>query len=324
MAQNGGGSVGGVIVPGGAGSTGAQTGRGTLTQEQFNKLQDYADTAHRLTKEDREAGRTLEDLLAQDKAIATDLAVKLLPSCKVNEAILASQGTITVDGKSVEAKTYEVTCASGMGYFLVSQEPAKPYAISCFAADATKAADIAAGRAPGAVCQLPSNANINAMATALMSGAGTQCTVKDHRWVGQNAANHLEFDEVKCGDNAGYMLTISLEGHSTAVSISTCHDSALRNLPCKMSDNGEILSNQTFKDVLDQRKIACDGSVDKDIKVLGQENVKKRYVVEFRCSQRPSGLVAFIPLAGATAPFETADCPAAAKRGVRCVLNTPN
>jgi len=54
--------------------------------------------------------------------------------------------------------------------------------------------------------------------------------------------------------------------------------------------------------------------------VVGQENVLKRYVVEFQCPQQPKGLVAFIPLNGNTAKFETLDCKAAAKKGVTCQL----
>ncbi|HEY0281500.1 MAG TPA: hypothetical protein VGC27_02625, partial [Rhizomicrobium sp.] len=71
---------------------------------------------------------------------------------------------------------------------------------------------------------------------------------------------------------------------------------------------------------LEQHKIACDASSDKDIRVFGQENVQKRYVIEFRCSQRKAGTVAFIPLSGNNAPFEVLDCAAADKRKIKCEL----
>ena len=318
MAQ-GQGMTGGSATPDGRITPGSQMGRGNLSQEEFMKLQDYVDLSKRIADGDK--GKTLEELLAEDKAAAEKIAAAILPSCVVGEALLATTGKNTAaDGKDVDVKTYEVTCKSGMGYFLVSQEPGKPYAISCFAADATHAADVAAGRKPGAVCKLPKNEDVNAMASNLMASAGTMCTVAGHRWVGQNAANHLEFEEVACADKSGYVLTVSLEGHTTPVHISTCHDSAMRGIPCKMSDNGvAAITPQTFKDALQQRGITCTTG-DKDVRVIGRENAQKRYVVEFKCAERPKGLVAYIPLEDAKAPFEAIDCATAAKRGARCML----
>ncbi|HEY0282537.1 MAG TPA: hypothetical protein VGC27_07940, partial [Rhizomicrobium sp.] len=227
-----------------------------LTAEQFNKLQDYADFSNRLSKEDKASGKTLADLLAEDKAAASALAAKMLPSCQVNEAILAAQGAVTVNGKPVNTKTYEAACANGMGYFLVSQDVGDPYAISCFAADATRAADVAAGRTPGAVCQLPSNIDVNAMATSLLNHAGTNCTVSDHRWVGQSSATKTEYNEVVCTDHSGYMLAIALPGSNATVRVSTCHDAAMRGLPCKLSaGGGAVITLQTFRDALEQHKI---------------------------------------------------------------------
>jgi len=43
-------------------------------------------------------------------------------------------------------------------------------------------------------------------------------------------------------------------------------------------------------------------------------------VAEFQCSEHPEGLIAYIPLEGNSAPFETIDCAAAAKRGLKCTL----
>jgi len=320
LAQNAGGGssqvgVGGTTVP-----LGSQMGHGTMTQEQFNQLQDYADLAHRLTKEDKAKGRTLDDLLAQDKVDAAALVATMPFSCNVASAILAAEGPETMDGKAVDTKTYEVACADGMGYFLVSQTPGSPYGISCFAADAAHAADVAAGRKPGTVCALPANTNINAMATQMMTRAGTPCAVMNHQWHGQSSATSTEFDEVKCGDDAGYMLAVALPGSKAGVRVSTCHEAAMQGLPCKLSDNGAaVISLQVFKDALGQHKIVCDAGA-QDMHVFGQETVQKRYVVEFRCPQRPAGLVAFIPVEGNRAPFEAIDCATAARRRVMCTL----
>ncbi len=302
---------------------GNHMGQNNMTQDQFNQLQEYSDRAKRLTKEDKAKGKTEADLIAEDKAAVVQMVKEMPLSCDVSDAILMATGPATVDGKKVDTKTYEAACGNGLGYFLVQPAEGKPYGFSCFAADATAQADIAEGRKPGAICKLPANADMKAMGVAVLTKAGKACTaVTKYRWVGQNAAKHMEFDEFACDGSNGYVLISALPGASFAPVVKTCPESAKTGLPCKFSDNGTVVTVQTFRDALAAHNVACNAS-DDGIKALGQENAKKRYVVEFLCpAQRPHGLVAYIPLTGSTAPFEVTDCPTAFKRsGATCVLN---
>lgn len=310
-------SPGGGAAPNAGGvPSGNHMGQNNMTQDEFNQVQEYADEAKRLTKEDKAKGKTLADLLAEDKVTAEALAKSMPLSCEVDQAMLAAQGPVTVDGKQVDTKTYEVTCSNGMGYFLISQTPGAPYGFSCFAADFTRAADVAAGREPGIVCKLPPNADLKAMAAGLLSKVGVTCAVRDTKWAGQNSAAKTEFNEIACTDGKGYIVTSALPGSTKPVHALSCHDSAAQGLPCKLSDNGPpLMTLQTFKDALGQHNVACDASASESaIHFHGQETAKKRYVVEFKCTQYPKGLVAYIPLNGNTAPFETTDCATAAKR----------
>jgi len=98
----------------------------------------------------------------------------------------------------------------------------------------------------------------------------------------------------------------------------SCHDAAMQGVPCKLTKTGEpVVTLQDFKDALAKHHIACEAG-EKDIHVFGKENVQKRYVVQFHCRQNDKSLVAFIPLADSTTPFEAIDCKAAAKRGFKC------
>jgi len=305
---------------GGTVGSGGQMGSRSMSNEQFNKLQDYADMSRRLTKADKENGKTVDDLLKEDKDAAIALAKALPLSCQVDKAILAAEGPETVDGKTIQTRTYETVCANGMGYFLTSRESAPPSGISCFAADTASAADRAAGRTPGLSCKLPELADTKAMATAIITRAGQPCTVRDYRWLGDNAAAHLEFDELACSDNTGYILTVALPGSMAAPRFMSCHEANAHGLPCKLSDNGgDPLTPLTFRNALKQRSVACDAS-DQNVLLHGQETNLKRFVVEFKCSEHPQGLVAYIPLNGVKAPFEVLDCAGAAKRGVKCTL----
>lgn len=295
----------------------------SMTQDQFNQSMEQVDRARRLTADDKAKGKTVADLIAEDKAAVTAMVKEMPLSCEVSDAILAAQGPATVNGKSVDTKTYEAACSNGLGYFLVQPAEGKSYGFSCFAADATAKADVAAGRQPGAVCKLKDNADMKAMGASVLTKAGKTCpAVTDYRWVGQNAANHTEFDEFACTGGNGYMVISALPGAAFSPVVRTCPESAKAGLPCKYSDNGNVVTVQTFRDALAAHNVACDAA-DNGIKALGQENAKKRYVVEFLCpAQRPHGLVAFIPLEGSTAPFEITDCAGAHKKtGATCVLN---
>jgi hypothetical protein len=116
------------------------------------------------------------------------------------------------------------------------------------------------------------------------------------------------------------MLATAVPGSSAPVGVSSCHDSALQGIPCKLSDNGAVaVTVQDFKAALAEHQVPCDAS---QVRSIGQEKMLQRHVVEFLCPQQPKGLVAFIPLNGNTAKFETIDCAAAAKRGIVCKLTS--
>jgi hypothetical protein len=304
-----------------------QTGSGpqnhlgnTMTQEQFNKLQEYADQSKRLTKDDKAAGKTLEQVLAEDKAAAAALAKSMPLSCEVTDAMKIAEGPETVDGKTVQTQTYEAVCSNGMGYFLISQQPAKPYGFSCFASDATAKADIAAGRKPGATCKLPANADLKLVAGKMLAASGFACNVKDYRWSGQSSVNNIEFDEVACDNGQGYTMIVALPGATIPVHVETCNQSGKRGLPCKLSDNGSVGPTlDSFRETLAKNKIGCDAT-DQTTRVIGQIAAKQQYVVECACPQMPKGIVAYIPQAGSKAPLEVVDCTTAAKRGAACAL----
>lgn len=295
------------------------TGRNNMSQEDFNKLGDYVEQAKRLTKQDKEKGKTLEDLLAEDKAKAVELAKALPVTCEVTDAVLAAEGKAVVDGKETNTHTYEVACTNGMGYFLIQPDEGKPFGFSCFAAEATRKADVAAGREPGATCHLGANLDILNMATTALSRTGVACSVSKFNWLGQSAKSQIEYNEFACADGKGYILVSALPGKSMVPQSLSCQEGAKRGLICKLTEVGPIVTKQTFIDALKAHNIACTASVDR-LHVIGQEGAKKRYVVEFACPEHPEGLVAFIPLTGSTAPFETKTCAEAAKLKAACIL----
>ena len=264
-------------------------------------------------------GLTAPQLQEKDKADLTAVLNSVQFSCQLTNAQLQLEGTETVDGASVKTQSYEAACSNGLGYFIIGRgQQSRPSGITCFAADATRQADLKANRPPDLACTLPENLDVKAMAANVVLRKGLSCTVRDVRWVGVSAKSNTDYTEIACGDGTGFILASPLPGSTATPQLVKCHDAAAQGIPCKLSDNGAmIVTLQTFKDALAQHQVACDAT---DVRVIGKETTKQRHVVEFACPQHPAGLVAFIPLEGNTAPFETVDCAAAAKRGLACKL----
>jgi hypothetical protein len=262
---------------------------------------------------------------AQSRALATAETSKIVKTiglpCDVTDAEWVGRGHVSDRGKTIDLKVYEVACKNGAGYLLESGGQS-PLATSCFAADATHAADVAEGRKSDLYCQLPANKDIKAMAGTLVSATGTACAVKEVRWFGLSASREIEYSEVACADGTGYLLRLPRTSASTQVSALGCRDAATQGLSCHLSDGGPVstpVTLQTFRDALKQNGVSCEPD---RLRVVGRERVDKRYVVEVQCPQQPAGVVAFIPLGGSTNKFEAIDCLAAADRGVTCQFTT--
>lgn len=231
--------------------------------------------------------------------------------CEVSDANEVAAGPATVNGQTLNTKTFEVTCSSGLGYLLVSQDPEKPYGFSCFAAEAQSALAVSKGEPAPISCTLPVDLDTKLMATTVLAHLGVTCQTNGIRWMGASSKANLEFTEIACTDGKGYVLVTAMPGSNHALSDMSCEDAIKRGIMCKLTNAGPPpITIQTFKDALAQHGIACDST---NIRVAGQETVLKRHVVEFQCPQYPKGLVAFIPLEGNTAPFQTMDCAKAAK-----------
>lgn len=242
--------------------------------------------------------------------------------CELTDAEQAGRGEANVDGKKVDVNVYEVACGNGMGYFLESYGPGRSIAMSCLAADATHAADVAEGKKSELYCQLAANKDVKVMAGTLMTRAGTGCAVSTLRWFGLTMKGDVEYSEVACADGKGYLLKIPRTSATPDITAMTCQEAAAHGLKCHLTDGGPVatpVTTQTFRDALKQNGVACEPL---QLRVIGRESIDRRYVVEVHCPQPPSDSVAFIPLEGTAKPFELLDCAAAVGRGVVCQLSS--
>jgi hypothetical protein len=261
---------------------------------------------------------------AKAKAQAREESAKLVKAinlaCELTDAELVGAGTTNENGKTLDLKVYEISCGNGMGYFLESRGSQQPIAVSCFAADATHAADVAKGTKSDFYCQLPANKDVKVMAASLMTVSGTVCTVSALRWFGLSESGQTEYSEVVCGGNKGYLLKTPRSGPTASASVMNCQEAAKYGMKCRLTDGGPVsapVSQQALRDAVKQNGVNCEPL---QMRVIGRESESKRYVVELQCPQQPKGLIAFIPLEGNPNRFETLDCPAAAEQEIPCQL----
>ena len=302
-------------------------------QEQMKQLGDYLDKAKAFNRRDVKNGPTKEETMKR----AGELVAAIKLSCNPKDAQLIGLSNDNAGGKLYETSVYEVACTNGMGYFLTShdrlkKEGAKPgpalatnvNALTCMSADMVHDDDVAKGLKSDFYCQLPDNGggDLKLMGEKLLAVAGVKCKVSQFKWFGVKNDTKTEFTEAACDDGTGYLLQTALPGSDAAPSAMNCNDAARKGLECKMTPVVMPPTLATFRDYLAKTDVKCKVNDYDQMKVLGQESSRQRYVVEFKCAQQPRGLVAYIPLEGNSNPFETIDCVTAKKRGLACKLTT--
>jgi hypothetical protein len=306
-------------------------GAGTSSRSQD---QSDADRAFREAISQKRNALSKKESREQVMQEAGTVAKSLHLACDVSDAQIASENKITgKTGAKITARTYEIACGQGEGFFVVAQDPDPPVGFSCFAIEGQRAAAAAKGEKFDQACVLAANHDLNMMATAVLSHVGTTCNVAKLQWYGQNSS--MEFTEVACGDGKGYLVGTALPGSDVATRAVSCTDAAAQGKPCIMTKSAPVSATaapagepaptlEAFKAALTQHGIACTPSGDNDIRLVGKQNKSQRHVVEFKCPEQPKGLVALIPLGSNTNPFQSMNCAEAAKIGASCKLTTAN
>jgi hypothetical protein len=295
---------------------------GSLSNEDLQKLGGE-------NQKDASPSVSRDAALARAKAEteSAELVKALELSCHITDAQLVVAGTrkAASGGKDVDTRVYEVACGGALGYLLETQDTDKPIAISCLTAEEARAADVAKGKPPGFFCKLPENKDVYAIvASMITAGTSAACTVRDLQPFGRSESTHSDYSEVACQDGKGFLLRTPLPGSQAQTLVMTCGDAAKQGIKCRLTDAGPVqapMSLDVFKTALAQHGVSC--RID-PIRLIGQEDNRKRYVVEYRCADQPKAIVAFVPLEGNTNPYESLDCAAALLRSVVCRYNTSN
>ena len=278
--------------------------RDTMSQADLKRL------AEKLDEWKRVDGAGVPPRVAKVRTAAM-LKVLSVP-CDVSEAVY--RGTAP---EAADRHIYEAACKDGLGYLLLLQGSTLRGVICLSAGE----------EAPPAKCVIPANSDSKVMAGSVLTRKDIPCKVREIKWLGINAAN-LEHIEVACESGGGYVLRSPLPGSSGKLDVVGCDEATRQGIACKLSPQAASATDskadsrpslEWFKEALARNGVSCQT---KRARIVGRESIKRRYLVEFECSDRPEGLVAIVPPVGDTVnPFESMNCASAAERGIRCELS---
>lgn len=260
---------------------------------------------------------------AAAKAQSAKLIDQLKIACQITNAQRVVSGTTRTagGGKEVDTQVYEVACLQAFGYLLEAQGSAPPLAISCLSAEQTRAADVEKGKPPAFFCKLPENRDVNAMVSWLIQKhADTRCEVASLQSYGRSESTQSSYSEVKCKDGGGFLLRTPLPGSAAETTAMNCTQAAQQGIKCRLTEAGPVhvpTTLESLKAALGKNAVSC--SVEQT-RLIGQEDHRKRYVLEYLCAGQAASQVAFIPLDDNANPYESLDCRTAAESGIQCEL----
>jgi hypothetical protein len=304
---------------------------GYMSQGDVKGLADFVDSTRLLERKD-----LVPKTVAAKRSTAMLKALSV--PCQLTDAKHIAAGKTMIGGKSVDVGLYEVACANGMGYLLTMRDFSMVSGISCLAASATQAGEGSDQARVDSKCHLPANANLNEMAATVMRNFGTQCAASKVKWLGESAEPKLDYTEVACSDDRGFVLRTPALGAAGNIDIFSCHEAVAHGAKCQLTgDTADTPTSGTattagtaaeapaaptrptlqwFKDALSKNGVACEV---KRARIVGRETIKRRYIVEYQCPQQPRGVMAYIPSEGDTVNlFEWVDCDTAASRKLSC------
>lgn len=237
--------------------------------------------------------------------VGQSLAQRAGLTCTVDEAAWVGR-------TSANAERYEIGCA-GAGGWILDVAPGADGAVTT-----TSCLKAAVGGQP---CRFTSAEERLAGMVALAAAAERPCQVTDGRFVATDPAKNTDYIELACTEGPGFMVEVSAAG-APQRTVDCVRASGIAG-GCTLTDVSVIRAaeEQSFKDRLSQAGFNCSYE---QHRVVGEENhpTGKRIVIEYKCADRPMGLMAFLPQPGsAAAPMEV-DCITGAGRGVPCVLTT--
>ena len=156
----------------------------------------------------------------------------------------------------------------------------------------------------GGQCTLSLPAEQAAWVASLAAPSGRSCQATSARYVGANTGAGTRYYEVGCSDGAGFM--VRTDNDNAFQAVVECAAAGGIAGGCTLSEAGAVAAsaNANYQRRLSEAGFAC--NVVQAGTPRQETEGDQRTVVEFKCSDRPWGLVAFLPNGAGSA--EQIDC----------------
>jgi hypothetical protein len=302
------------LAQAGAGNAGAagrqQPVEDTLTRDTLSQ-QDLKHLAEKIDQWNRVDGKKGVSPRAARERAAAMLAALQVP-CSVSDAAYRGQAP-----DAAAPHVYEAACQEGMGYLLELRGK-----------DLTGVSCLADRDEPAPRCSLPANVDGRSMVGAVLGQQRIPCKVREFKWLGGSTSG-LDHVEAACEGGIGYVLRQPPPGKAGKLEVFNCQEAGKHGIACTLTPTAVAEAPTAdsrptlawFRQALSQNGVSCES---KRARIIGRESIKRRYLVEFECADRPDGLVAYVPSAGDTAnSFESMSCVQAAARAIRCEWSGP-
>lgn len=252
------------------------------------------------------------------------------PDAEVGAECTIAENTDVVGSVAAYVQAAGITCAVDQARWVGATNAGdQRYEVGCPGADGFWFDAIAAGgvgnvmpclqvAAAGGTCQFSPSSEQAAWVASLAAPAGRSCPATTARFVGANGQTGQRYYEVGCADGVGFM--VRTNGSNGFESVIECAAAGGIAGGCTLSDTSAVAtaSAEELQSRLAAANIPC-GYIEN--RAPRQETSgDRRTVVEFACTDRPWGLVAFLPN-GSGSPEEI-DCLMAEARIGGCALTT--
>jgi hypothetical protein len=200
---------------------------------------------------------------------------------------------------------YEIACQEGGGFILDRKPGDQVSTLDCFTVRGTSAA-----------CKLTPDEQQFASLQPILAKAGKSCSISNARAMGQTSTG-ATFYELACGEGPGVVLEARKDG---AVRALDCVEAANIGGGCTLTDTSAALAQRTQAVVaaLAPLGVTC---ADPEMRVIGRESGGAgRQVTELKCSDRPQGLIAIVPVEGGAGTADYEDCISVGRLGQQCQL----
>ena len=193
---------------------------------------------------------------------------------------------------------YEFACATPHGGFLdIPDYKNKTGDVSfhdCLQTDNNKAL----------ACTYLTHAQVLSDFNPAVEKAQASCQIKDGRYLGSNEREKIDYYEIGCDKTTGFILGVSGLKFATVIG---CDQAAQLGAKCEWTDAAQVAAQHKtdFQTALKAANIQC---TVQDFDITLTESKTNRDVIEFKCPEKPLGLVTLFPQPGSTAKILDYDC----------------